>query len=47
MTSWKRVLVLALAAFVTVCMTFGAASAQKKPARQTPKRTADAARRRA
>ena len=45
MTSWKRVVVLALAALVAVCMAFGAASAQKKKTvKQTPKRSADAAR---
>jgi lipid-binding SYLF domain-containing protein len=45
MRSSKRVLVLALAAFVAACITFGAASAQKKkPAKQTPRRSADAAR---
>ena len=45
MTSWKRVVVLALAALVAVCMAFGAASAQKKKktAKQS-KRSADAAR---
>jgi lipid-binding SYLF domain-containing protein len=45
MTSLKRVVLLALAAFAAVCMTFVAASAQKsKPAKHTPKRSADAAR---